>query len=428
MLKPISTRRPQQMLARCCALLLLLCLSSNALAQQAANDSQGDRQRAMRLFEENKFVEAIPLLEKLAEANSSDVVVMERLGWATLVVSGSMKNPQARQQARERARKALLRAKELGDDSELLRTGLDVLSKPDPADIAFSSNKEADAAMREGEEAHTRGDLDKAITAYQRALQLDPKLYFAALFTGDMYFKKGYQEREPVARKNHLDKAGEWFARAIAIEPAIETAYRYWGDALMAQNKTTEARDKFIDAIIAEPYSRKSYVGLMQWGERNSIALGHPLIEQPQPTVKSSTEKNKTTITLDPKALDPQQGSAYYWSLYDFTRSAYPTASFAKDHPVEKAYRHSLKEEATALKIVAEAASKDLKAGKVKSLDASLANLVRLNEAGLIEPYVLFVRPDEGIAKDYVAYRQANINLLRRYWAEVVIAAAPVEK
>ncbi|HEX7999116.1 MAG TPA: tetratricopeptide repeat protein [Pyrinomonadaceae bacterium] len=419
MSQTIYSRRRQQMLACCCTLLLLLCLSPGASPRVFAQTSNNDRDRAMQLFEQNKFAEAIPLLEKLAQADSSDIVVMERLGWAMLVVAMSLKDPKARQQGRERARKALQRAQELGDNSELLQIGLDVLSKPDPADVPFSANKEADAAMRTGEEAHSRGDLDKAIKAYQRALELDPKLYMAALFTGDMYFKKGYQENEPTARKNYLDKAGEWFARAIAIEPAVETAHRYWGDALMAQGKMTEARDKFIEGIIAEPYNRKAYIGLMQWSERNNIAMGHPKIEQPQPGAKSSVEKDKTTTTTTPNS---QQGSAYYWSFYDQTRSAYPTASFAKDHPGEKAYRHSLKEEAAALKMVAEMASKDLKAGKIKSLDDSLSNLVRLNEAGLIEAYVLFVRPDDGIAQDYAAYRQSNINLLRRYWTDVVIA------
>ncbi|HEY0386726.1 MAG TPA: tetratricopeptide repeat protein, partial [Pyrinomonadaceae bacterium] len=241
--------------------LLLAALSPRALAQDGSGN-QTERQRAMQLFEQSKFTEALPLLEKLAAANPSDVLVMERLGWATLVIAGSMKDAQERQQARERARKALLRAKELGDKSDLLRIGLEQLSNPDPADAAFSGNKEADAAMREGEEAHTRGDLDKAIAAYQRALQLDPKLYMAALFTGDMYFKKGYNESDATAKEALMQKAGEWFARAIAIDPNIETAYRYWGDALMTVNKMTEAKDKYVDAIIAEPYNRNSYAGL----------------------------------------------------------------------------------------------------------------------------------------------------------------------
>src|SRR5437879_8137856 len=45
--------------------------------------------------------------------------------------------------------------------------------------------------------------------------------------------------------------------KAIAIDANRETAYRYWGDALDAQGKTNLARDKFVEAIVAEP-DRKS--------------------------------------------------------------------------------------------------------------------------------------------------------------------------
>ena len=91
------------------------------------------------------------------------------------------------------------------------------------------------------------------------------------------------------------------------------------------------------------------------------------------------------------------------------------------EYPGEKDYRHSLKEEAAALRIVAEIASKDLKDGKVKSLDESLNNLIKLNDAGLLEAYILFARPDQGIARDYDTYRKANREKLRRYWLEIVI-------
>src|SRR6185503_13678774 len=139
----------------------------------------------------------------------------------------------------------------------------------------------ADAAMREGEEAYSRGELDKAIKAYQRALQLDPKLYLSALFIGDMYFKKGYQDTDARTREEDLNKAGEWFTRAIAIDENIETAHRYWGDALMLQGRKKEAMLKFIDAIIAEPGTRSAYVGLSQWGQRTSVSMAHPRIDVP---------------------------------------------------------------------------------------------------------------------------------------------------
>ncbi|MBA2732726.1 MAG: tetratricopeptide repeat protein, partial [Acidobacteria bacterium] len=278
---PTPSRKPT--IAVCVVILLALMLSSavpRSFAQGAAAN-QDERQRALQLYDQNKFADAVPILEKLVKANPDDVVLLERLGWATLVVAGSIKDPQERKKGRDRARTYLLRAKELGNDSELLRTGLENLAGSDPAEIAFSSNKEADRAMREGEEAHTKGNLDKAIVAYQRALQLDPKLYFAALFIGDMYFKKGYQANDPRLKKEQMDKAGEWFARAIAIDENIETAHRYWGDALMNLGNQEEAKAKFVGAIIADPGNQKGYMGLSQWGQRNQTGMAHPKIEIP---------------------------------------------------------------------------------------------------------------------------------------------------
>ncbi len=367
---------------------VILSAPARVVAQQA--DYAAERQRALQLYDENKFADAIPILEKLVKIKSDDPDLWERLGWATLVVAGSIKDSTERKQARDRARAALLRAKALGDDSNLLRGGLESLAGPDPADLSFSRKKEADDAMREGEEAHARGDLDKALSRYKRALELEPQLYEAALYAGDMEFKKAYNSTDAQYRGDHFDASGVWFAKAIAMDANRETAYRYWGDALDAQGKTDLARDKFVDAIVAEPYGRRAYVGLTQWGQRHQVTLGHPRI-QPE------------------------------WLMYDLTRMAWSKGEFFKNYPDERVYRHSLKEEAAALRMVAEAAAKDLKSGKVKTLEVSLDNLVRMNDNGLLEPYILFAHPDQGIALDYAAYRKANRDKLRRYWLEVAI-------
>jgi tetratricopeptide (TPR) repeat protein len=390
-----------------CALLfvgLLLHVAPNSLAQGSERDS------AFQLLQEGKFVEAQEKFEKLAAANPADGQIMFGLGFSILATSKNIKDDAARRQARIRARNMFLKAKELGISNDLLDGALAQLPPDGSEGLTYSKNTEADKAMHEGEAAFTRGEHDKAIIEYERALKLDPKLYEAALFIGDMYFQK-----------KQLDKAGEAYGRAIAINPDRETAYRYWSDVLLKFDKMDEARAKAIEAIVAEPYNRTAYRGLLQWAQANQIRVGHPEIKQPAASMRSSTDKGQTTITVDPKALDPKQGSAYYWSFYDLTRAAYP-ATFAKDYPSEKAYRHSLKEEASALRVVAEILSKDLKEGKLKAVDdPSLSNLLKLHQADLIEAYVLFVRPDEGIARDYAAYRQTNRDKLRRYWTEFVV-------
>jgi tetratricopeptide (TPR) repeat protein len=390
--------------------LCALCLAPQFARAQDKPTNEADRQRAFQLYDANNFVEAQPLLEKLVEANPNDVAALERFGYALLANSSAIKDTEARTQARQRAKGALLRARELGDNSNLLQYALDVLNSPDASEVPFSNLQGADKAMREGEQFFARGELDKAIEAYQRALQLDPHLYYAALFTGDSYFKQ-----------KQYDKAGEWFARAIAINPDIETAYRYWGDALVAQDKRDAARDKFIEAIVATPYSRNTYVGLTQWAQRYKVNLAHPKIDVP--TNVSPMKDNQMTITIDPKALGSTDGASA-WTLYGLARAAWTTNNyerFRKQYPNEKVYRHSLAEEADALRMVVDDVKQQMKDGKIKRLDPSLANLVKLSDAGLLEAYILFVRIDEGIAQDYVEYRKANRDKLRRYWQEFVV-------
>jgi len=376
-----------------------------------------ERQRALELYEANNLVAALPLLERVAAANPNDPAVLSRLGFALYANSVDVKDPAQRQKMRERARTTLLHSQSLGDNSNLTRMALDALSAPDGTQVPFSNIKAAELAIREGEAAFVRGDLDKAIAAYKRALESDPQLYDAALYAGDAAYKEANNSTDAQYRSDHFDAAGVWFAKAIAINQDRETAYRYWGDALDAQGKINEARDKFVDAIVAQPYTRNSFVGLTQWAGRHKVALGHPKIEPPNST---RTENGKTTLSIDPKTLNSNDGSNN-WLMYDLTRIAWSKADFLKNYPEEKVYRHSLKEETAALRMVAESAARDLKSGKVKSLEGSLDNLIKLNDKGLLEAFVLFARPDEGIVRDYVAYRRDNREKLRRYWLEVVI-------
>jgi tetratricopeptide (TPR) repeat protein len=403
---------------------LLLCVAPSRTLAQDQGPYETERARAFQLIDENRYTEAMPILERLAAAKPTDGPVAFALGFSTFATSKTIKSPEARRETRKRARAQLIRARELGVRDQLLESILASIPEDGGEETGFSRSKEADEAMQEAEAAFSKGDMDKAVAAYARALRADPQLYEAALFAGDAYFKKGRLEKDQ-ARQDSLNKAGEWLTKAIAIAPDRETAYRYLGDVLLEQDRPDEARAKFIEAIVAEPYKDLVYSGISNWANKTRTQIGHPEIKQPASNISSSGEGNQTTITLDAKKLDPRSGPQYYWSFYELTRAMWAKANFAKEYPNEKAYRHSLKEEATALKIVAEMASKDLKEKKVKTLDPSLTNLVRLYDAGLIEAYVLFARPDNGIARDYAAYRQANRDKLRRYWNEFVIAAKP---
>jgi hypothetical protein len=110
--------------------------------------------------------------------------------------------------------------------------------------------------------------------------------------------------------------------------------------------------------------------------------------------------------------------------LYSLSRAAWMTAKqFSEAFPDEKEYRHSLREEAESLRLTAESVAGQIKEGKLKesALDVSIANLLKLYKAEMIEPYVLLAIPDAGIARDYIQYRKLNRDKLRRYVSEFVI-------
>lgn len=242
-----------------------------------------------------------------------------------------------------------------------------------------------------------------------------------------MELKKGHNSTDATERSSLFDRAGEWFAKAIKIDPDRETAYRYWGDTLLEYGKDDEALTNFIEAVVAEPYSQISYNGLTKWAQKNQRQIGHPRIDIPSNV--TSNKPGEVNIIVDESALkgSKDDGSSA-WIMYGMVRALWVNKKdgsrsddFARAYPNEPTYRHSLAEELAALRAVVESVQTQTKEKRVKKLTPSLENLMKLSDAGLLEAYILFARPDQGIAQDYAGYRKTNRDKLRRYWLEVVI-------
>src|SRR5262245_5283189 len=264
---PMKNRRPVLNAFLCFTALSVLLLSCPAPTfAQEQPDYEADIKRAFDLVQANKMPEALPILERLHAAKPDDAVVIELLAYSIFVKAAVEKDAETRKKDFLRARSLAERAKELGRNTQLIQLLLEQI----PADgntptlVASEKHSPAEEALMEGEAAFAKGEMDRAIEHYERALKLEPKLYEAPLFIGDAYYKMG---------KN--DKAYESYARAVDIDPDRDTAYRYWGNVLMRENKLKEAKEKLIEGVIAAPYTRLPWQFLTNWAERNQIELSH---------------------------------------------------------------------------------------------------------------------------------------------------------
>jgi tetratricopeptide (TPR) repeat protein len=350
----------------------------------------------------------LPLLEKLVVAEPNDPETQFYLGFALIAQANVTKDEDSRKVLRIRARNSFIKSKELGIKEPVI----DALIQNMPADGSnrqpFSQNIETNRLMADAEAFFSQGKLDDALLNYQKALQLDPKIYEAALYSGDVHMQRG-----------EFAEAERWYQKAITIDPARETAYRYSATPLMKQGKYDQARERYIEAYITEPYNKYSAAGLTQWAQVTRTALAHPEINIPVNVTYNETGDVKIDLSAD-ALLGGKADGSFAWISYGATRSAWRKEKFAKAFPQEKTYRHSLAEEADALRSVLALATSE---PQVKSLSPSLAKLKKLNDEGLLEAYILLARPDQGISMDHPAYLKQNRDKLRRYAVDYLVSS-----
>jgi tetratricopeptide (TPR) repeat protein len=387
---------------------LLICLLSTlfttvvftVFSAAQTDDPVALKKQAMQLMNEQKMTDALPLLDKLSVLTPNDAEVRLKLGFALLAQALNTPAGSERMRFRIKARNSFIKAHDLGDNSELVKGLIDGLPEDGSDGKGYSDNAAANKAMEKAEASFSSGKLDDALSNYQKALQLDPRCYFAALFSGDVYMQQ----------EKYAD-AEVWYQRAITIDPNIETAYRYSATPLMKQEKYDEARARYVEAYITEPYNRLAASGIIQWGQVTKTRLGHPKIDIPETTVGADGKAN-TTINAS-----PADDGSMAWIAYSATREAWKKEKFAKAYPNEKVYRHSVKEEADALRSVVSMA----RSTKPKTLNSQIELIDKMDKDGVLEAFVLMAIPDQGIASDYANYLRQHRDSLRKYVVTYVI-------
>ena len=170
----------------CALCVLFLAL---AAAPAAAQDNyEAERKRALDLVEKHDLLAALPLLEKLATAKPEHTGVLQHLALALASQAIASKSPELMKQNFRRARELAERCRKLGDNSQLVQTILERLPTEEELNAPPKKNTPADDALQAGEAAFSSGDFKRALAEYERAEKLDPKLYEAPLFAGDMHY------------------------------------------------------------------------------------------------------------------------------------------------------------------------------------------------------------------------------------------------
>lgn len=370
-------------------------------AQTAAEIAEADK-KVSELFNQKRFAEAVPYLATLVKAKPDEPELRFLYGFALLAKSKTVDDTDMGKLLSAQALAEFKKAKELGladdaNDKLIALLSNDGSSNSTPG---YSKNPEANKLMNQAEGYFTQSNYAQAAEFYQKALQLDPNIYEAALYSGDSYMQLGDYKNAEI-----------WYQKAIVIDPTRETAYRYSATPLMKQSKYDQARDRYIEAYITEPYSKMAVGGLTQWAQMTKTRLGHPKFSIPEFKID---DKGKTSSTI---AVNPLDDGSMAWIGYTTTRSEWYEKKFAKTFPAEKKYRHTLQEEVEALRNVIQLA-KELK-GKDKN--PQFEKLIKLDQEGLLEAFVLMAIADQGISEDHPAYLKQNREKLRQYVVKYVI-------
>ncbi len=205
----------------------------------------------------------------------------------------------------------------------------------------------------------------------------------------------------------------------MRLDPNIETAYRYYADLLAKQGDMAKSRSMLIHAAVAEPYSKIVWREIRAWATINKTAFNIVYVGIP-PLPKA-----------DPAAPGKEFADiSSAWRTYYSVKSEWKKGGrFQKQFPQEGEYRHSLPEESEALTAAArflERLMDDTKTAELLMSNPTAGLLLKLYEAGLLDAYVLFSLGDDGIAKDYVAYRAKNRDKLETYMDKFVMPPVPV--
>jgi len=357
--------------------------------------------QAANLSHANRYVEAAAIYEEQLKLQPENPVLLERLATMLHLQAAAEPDPAQAKALNKRARALAEQAQKFGATDPLTPLLLTSV-RPDgslleTAKGTYSSRADVEQLIRDGEAAFARHEYPKAIECYEKAFELEPTNSTAALFVGDAYFSS-----------RQLEPACEWFRKAIKLSPDGQTAHRYLGDALDKLGSREEAFNEWITALICAPYERVTRQHFTPQMRAAAESRGHPIPRFP--AMRSTTKDKQINLSVN-----PDDGALIM--AYNICAMGWREKEFAGHFPKEKTPRRSLPEEIAAIEAMLGVAghSKESDELNLKKWQPVIDGLNTLKSEGLLEAYVFFERADEGLAKDYAAYRAEHRDQLRRY-------------
>ena len=106
------------------AILAVACSVRSFAQTPSTSTDDPARHEAFQLYDEGKYAEAMPLLEKIVADHPSDIVAKEHWAFSMLGYAATLPDPAERKKVRARARVLAGQLKEAGDNSNLLQITL----------------------------------------------------------------------------------------------------------------------------------------------------------------------------------------------------------------------------------------------------------------------------------------------------------------
>lgn len=125
------------------------------------------------------------------------------------------------------------------------------------------SGKLAETLFESGQNAHQKGDLEKAIGLYTEALKLDPELWQAEFQRGVAYFSLN-KLAEAKASMNRVSEQLRQFADSNEVHRVSSRVQIALGQIALAENNLAEAEKVFRRALELNPQAGQVHAGLAE--------------------------------------------------------------------------------------------------------------------------------------------------------------------